>query len=292
MEKPTKIILCADDYALSPGVSRAIRHLVLQKRVSATSIMVTSHGWEKDAEALKQLTADIDIGLHITLTDQTSLSNMPTMAPKKQLPTVGSLLKNSIFGQINKSEIRGEIEQQIAAFQSVMGRFPDYLDGHHHVHQFPQIRDVFVNCCQSFKSTETFYVRATTESVSTILKRNISIFKTIMISIFGQAFKSSAVQAELSTNTGFSGMYNYAKSNQERLALDMVVFRDAMNHFLIGARENMIIMCHPGFVDKQLIRFDSLTWQREAEYKLLASKEHANLLAQHGVMIGRFSRHQ
>tara|TARA_B100001964_G_C13816205_1_gene415236 strand:+ start:104 stop:445 length:342 start_codon:yes stop_codon:yes gene_type:complete len=113
-----------------------------------------------------------------------------------------------------------------------------------------------------------------------------------MISIFGQAFKSSAVQAELSTNTGFSGMYNYAKSNQERLALDMVVFRDAMKHFLIGARENMIIMCHPGFVDKQLIRFDSLTWQREAEYKLLASKEHANLLAQHGVVIGRFSRHQ
>lgn len=291
MEKPTKIILCADDYALSPGVSRAIRHLVLQKRVSATSIMVTSHGWEKDAEALKQLNADIDIGLHITLTDQTSLSNMPTMAPKKQLPTVGSLLKNSIFGQINKSEIRGEIEQQIAAFQSVMGRFPDYLDGHHHVHQFPQIRDVFVNCCQSFKSTETFYVRATTESVSTILKRNISIFKTIMISIFGQAFKSSAVQAELSTNTGFSGMYNYAKSNQERLALDMVVFRDAMKHFLIGARENMIIMCHPGFVDKQLARLDSLTWQREAEYKLLASEEYTKLLAEHRVTIGRFSYH-
>ena len=291
MEQLTKIILCADDYALSPGVSRAIRNLVLQKRVSATSIMVTSHGWEKDAEALKQLNADIDIGLHITLTDQTCLSDMPGTAPKRQLPTVGSLLKNCFLGQINQSEIRGEIEQQIATFESVMGRFPDYLDGHHHVHQFPQIRDVFVNCCESFKPTETFYIRATTESLGTILRRNISISKTILISTFGQALKSSAAQAELSTNTGFSGIYNYPKSNPERLEFDMVIFREAMRHFLIGTKENMIVMCHPGFVDEQLTRLDSLTWQREAEYKLLASEEYTKLLAEHRVTIGRFSYH-
>ena len=40
MERPRKIVLCADDYGLSLGVSRGIRELLEMGRLSATSCMV------------------------------------------------------------------------------------------------------------------------------------------------------------------------------------------------------------------------------------------------------------
>ena len=33
---PRRIVLCADDYGISPGVNRAIRHLIIRKRINAT----------------------------------------------------------------------------------------------------------------------------------------------------------------------------------------------------------------------------------------------------------------
>ena len=39
------LILCADDYALTEGVSRAIGELAAARRLSATSVMVTTPHW-------------------------------------------------------------------------------------------------------------------------------------------------------------------------------------------------------------------------------------------------------
>ena len=35
-----RLILCADDYGISPGVNRAIRELIARGRLNATSVMV------------------------------------------------------------------------------------------------------------------------------------------------------------------------------------------------------------------------------------------------------------
>ena len=46
------IILCADDYAMTEGVSRAIGELAAAQRLSATSVMVTSPHWPATAPRL------------------------------------------------------------------------------------------------------------------------------------------------------------------------------------------------------------------------------------------------
>ena len=46
------IILCADDYALTEGVSRAIGELAAAQRLSATSVLVTSAHWPAAAPRL------------------------------------------------------------------------------------------------------------------------------------------------------------------------------------------------------------------------------------------------
>ena len=46
------IILCADDYALTEGISRAIGELAAAQRLSATSVLVTSAHWPAMAPRL------------------------------------------------------------------------------------------------------------------------------------------------------------------------------------------------------------------------------------------------
>ena len=82
------IILCADDYAMTEGVSRAIGELAAARRLSATSV----HGrprahWPAMAPAAAACTAaHLAIGLHLNLTLGAPLGPMPRLAPGGELP--------------------------------------------------------------------------------------------------------------------------------------------------------------------------------------------------------------
>ena len=43
-----RIILCADDYGMSPGVNRAIRDLIERRRINATSVMMVGPAIGRD----------------------------------------------------------------------------------------------------------------------------------------------------------------------------------------------------------------------------------------------------
>ena len=51
-ERAADIILCADDYGISPAVSAAIRDLIARGRINATSVMVVAPKFDRD-EATK-----------------------------------------------------------------------------------------------------------------------------------------------------------------------------------------------------------------------------------------------
>src|ERR1700753_1826570 len=69
---PRRIWLCADDYGISPGVNRAIRDLIGQGRLNATSVMVVGPAIGRhEARGLQPVAAEsrrCAIGLHVTLT--------------------------------------------------------------------------------------------------------------------------------------------------------------------------------------------------------------------------------
>ena len=136
----TPLVVCADDYALTPGVSRAIRELIAAGRISATSVMTVCPWWAEEAAALAAVAGAADIGLHLTLTDQSPLGAMPTLAPVGRLPPIDRLVRASILGRLPVAEIEAEIERQLVAFVEVWKRPPAHVDGHHHVHQLPGVR--------------------------------------------------------------------------------------------------------------------------------------------------------
>ncbi len=45
---------------------------------------------------------------------------------------------------LRPEDLEVEIARQFSAFQSAFGRAPDYVDGHQHIHVFPQIREALL----------------------------------------------------------------------------------------------------------------------------------------------------
>ena len=146
---PRRIWLCADDYGLSPGVNRAIRDLIGRGRLNATSAMMVGPAIGRDeVSALQAVAASSSrcaIGLHATLT-----------APFRPLtmhfqPIDGGmffglpkLLRAGLLRRLDPEIIHAELIVQLAAFNEVFGRAPDFVDGHQHVQLFPQVRDAFL----------------------------------------------------------------------------------------------------------------------------------------------------
>ena len=110
------IILCADDYGLSPGVSQAIRMLAAANRISATSAIVTRPNWPREAAALKPLMSGIAVGLHLNLTLGAPLGNNSHLARHGQFPRLRRLTLAVYSGQLRFAEIASEIERQLDAF--------------------------------------------------------------------------------------------------------------------------------------------------------------------------------
>src|SRR5690349_18810408 len=114
MDAPRKIVLCADDYGLSPGVSRGIRELLSHGRLSATSCMTVSPEFAEDGPLLQPFFDTADIGLHFTLTAEQSVS---------------SVLIAGWLRRLSRCEIAHDLKRQLDQFTSVIGRPPAYIDG-------------------------------------------------------------------------------------------------------------------------------------------------------------------
>lgn len=260
---PANLVVCADDYALTPGVSRAIRELIAAGRISATSVMTVCPYWPDEGPALAAVAGSSDIGLHVTLTDHVPLGAMPVLAPAGRLPPVGKLLRASLLGQLPLAEIEAEIERQLSALVEVWKRPPSHVDGHHHVHQLPGVRGALLRVLGRLSGPRP-YIRACHEPLSRILARGVARQKALVISALGAGFARAAARQGFETNDGFSGVYDLATDGHRLDAL----FAGFVRH--LGSRP--IAMCHPGYSDTTLAALDSMTAQRDAERAFLAGE--------------------
>lgn len=283
MPNAKRLVVCADDYGFTPGVSRAIRELLAARRISATSVMTVSEFWPGEAAALKAVAGDADIGLHLTLTDQRALGPIKGLAEDGRLPPMPALYKAAIQRWLPLPEIRAELDRQIAAFVSIYGRPPDHIDGHHHVHQLPGIRDLVIEAAANLpRQGRPTWVRCCYEAPSVVLRRGIAPAKALFIGSFGLALRRRAVRRGVATNAGFSGAYDYTAR-----ALDP---RALFRAFVAGGGDNMLVMCHPGYVDAVLAARDGMLSAREAEVAYLAGPDWPALLEANELDLGPLRR--
>jgi predicted glycoside hydrolase/deacetylase ChbG (UPF0249 family) len=276
MTATRRITLCADDYGISPGVNRAIVDLIARGRLNATSVMTVGAALERsDVAALNEAAAtnpNCAIGLHLTLTAPFRPLTMyfRPLDGGTFLP-LGTMLRLATLRRLDPEIMRGEIAAQLAAFTELFGRAPDYVDGHQHVHLFPQVRDAFLGAVKD--AAPDAWVRQCGRPARRPRRGGA---KALLLDILSVEFRRRAARTALATNTGFAGAYDFTKAGD---------FAALMAGFLAGIPDGGLVMCHPGFVDDMLIALDPLTHQREREYQFLASDDFARLLDAQGVRL-------
>jgi predicted glycoside hydrolase/deacetylase ChbG (UPF0249 family) len=270
------VALCADDYALSPGVDEGILALAAQKRISAFSCMTASERWPAAAAALRPLFDTIDIGVHFTLTQLAPLGPMPHVAPDGAFPPMGRLYARAALRAIDAGEIAQELERQLSAFRAATGREPDFLDGHHHVHQLPVVRDVVARIW----GKRSGWIRNTATPLANIFSRGIAWRRAIVIASYGRAARRVWTAAGIKTNADFAGVRNFT----ERGSYGVLV-----RAYLNGAQPGLLIMCHPGHPDDELGKIDHVVASRADELAYLSSAEFPADLAAAGCEVARLS---
>lgn len=271
------IVLCADDYAIAPGVSRAILDLIRRGQLTATSCMTISPFWPEHAGWILPERDKADIGLHLTLTDSAPLSAMPHLAPGGRLPSLGRLIALALSRRLDEAEIAGEVDRQIDRFESNFGHLPDYIDGHLHVHQLPVVRDIVISRIR--ESLPNAYVRVCVEPAAAILRRGIAVPRALVISALGRGFRTQAARAGIPSNRRFAGVRDFDEKEP---------YRTLMQRFLRDAPDGLLTMCHPGIADADLVAVDRVTTAREEEYRYLSSDEFPADLSAAGVSLSRF----
>lgn len=273
-----KVIVCADDYGISPGVGRAIRELIGLGRVSATGCMTGSRHWPAEAEPLRALRANADIGLHLTLTDHAPLGPMPDLAPEGRLPPLGRLMGLAFLGRLERREIAAELERQLDAFEAAMGGPPDFLDGHHHVHQLPVVREVVAEVYERRLRPHGAWVRYCDEPLAALPRIGVAPLRAAVISLIGRSWARRGRRRGIPGNRGFRGVRDFHEP----------AFAALFPRYLRDIGDGSLVMCHPGFADAELAAVEQVTAQRDDEYRYLASETYGADLAAAGVTVARF----
>lgn len=266
------IWLCADDYGISPSVNSGIRELIARGRLNATSVMVAApHLGAIEAGALKRLNESdkrAALGLHVTLTGpfKPLTAGFAPLRAGAFLP-LNEMLRAAASRRLKPALLEAEIAAQVRAFEHAFGRLPDFLDAHQHVHLFPQVRDAFLKTVAEM--TPNAWVRQCGRARAL---RRLHDRKTLMLDILSLRFRRKAARLGIDTNPAFAGTYNFGTK---------ATFSTIFPRFLAGLPDGGLIMCHPGFVDAELERLDTLTNLRERELEFFNSDYFPKILAAH-----------
>ncbi len=267
-----RIVLCADDYGISPAVSGAIRELILRRRINATSVMVVAPSFSRsEADTLRQAAGEhAAIGLHLTLSGPFRPLS-PHFAPlyRGAFFPLAAMARRALSRALVPALLDAEIAAQLAAFRDFFGRAPDYVDGHQHIHVFPQIGDALLRVVKH--AAPQAWLRQCGRAV----RKNLEP-KGLVLDALSRRLQRLAAARGVPTNPAFAGTYAFrAKADYAKL----------FPEFLDRLPEGSVVMCHPGKVDAELSRLDPLTDLREREYAFFSDAAFPQLLAAHGVTL-------
>jgi chitin disaccharide deacetylase len=271
------IWLCADDYGMSPAVNVAIRDLVVRGRINATSVMVIAPNfYRSEAVSLNILNARetrVAIGLHLTLTaPYQPLSRNFQPVRDGIFLSQREMARHSFLHRLQREVMEIEISSQLQEFIAAFGRLPDFIDGHQHVHLFPQIREALLRVVKDV--APNVWVRQCGR-IGPLHKR-LADGKAIALDVLSSGFRRLANRYGVRVNPAFAGTYGFAKDAD---------YIQIFPRFLRGLPDGSVVMCHPGFVDAELQRLDPLTTLREREYLFLIGNSLPGLLDAHGVTL-------
>lgn len=257
-----KLILCADDFGQTEAIDQAIIQLIEKKRLSATSCMTLSPRWQASA---KQITASIKkqaaIGLHLDFTHFGQAYAHP------------KLIALSYARLLNKMHIRNSINLQLDRFETALGMMPDYIDGHQHVHQLPQIRDVLLDVLNTRYTDNKPWLRIAKPPLN-------EGFKGLMIRLLGaNALARKAQKSGINYADCLLGVYGFVGNSEAYKGRFLKWIQDLL---AIKSEKAPILMCHPSLTSDDQ---DVIYKARLTEFEVFNSEFMDLAIKQNGIQL-------
>ncbi len=244
-----RLIVNADDFGLTAGVSRGILEAHRGGIVTSTTMLVNRAIDPALVEELKS--SGLGVGLHLNLTLGAPVSN------PKRVPSLvdgeGRFIRDAreAAARAMADEARIELGAQIDAFRRITGRFPTHLDSHHHVGRHDPIRELIFDFAKAIKVA----VRSQDDQV-----------------------RAAARRLRLRTPDHFLGESGpEAYWSSERLLAHLATLPDGVSEF----------MTHPGYFDQDLA-YSRYGRQREVELRGLTDPEVSEAIAARGIRLCHF----
>lgn len=266
---PKRLCICIDDVGLHSGINQAALELVARKRVHALACQVGGPGWPSAAPALRHLHA-VDVGLHLDLTECT------VAEPRHQL---GGLIAASMLRQLSPVHLTREIAAQLDRFEETIGRAPDFVDGHQHVHQLSQVRDELLSELERRGHVRT-WLRSTRRRKPLPGTWQMR-FKPWLIEHLGmRGLARMARERSYGQNEALLGVYDFTPSN--------LMYSALLYRWIEAAKDGDLLMCHPSL--PVIEQRDAILLARIAEFDVLSTSAFDEYLRAHHVTLAPLSQ--
>ena len=226
-----KIVINADDFGLSMGVSQAIDELMKLHAISDTTVMMLVPNVEYCAIQYPYVIKNHLAGVHLQL---------PGTIPK-QIITSKTIndeerIKKEDVLKLDKELVYNEWDYQISLFIKLFDQIPTHIDTHMGYHRSEEFREIYLQLAKKYGIP----VRGGEDPFADYLKKYNVCGTTKFV-------------------RGWSGKelpYGTLKEKLSALKKNCDPYKDIIE-----------VTCHPGWVDNTLLERSSLTYGREHDYQ-------------------------
>jgi len=253
-----KLIINADDYGRSPGVSRGILRAHQEGIVTSTTVMVNQPDVESQlAEALN--CPKLGLGLHLVF------SAWRPILPPEAIPSLVDsdglfLSQHELWAraeEVSPAHLHAEFRAQMERFQRLAGRLPDHVDCHHFVHLYPPFFQVYAELAAEFHTP-----------LRVPFPPEADFRRAVATLPYLEEFPLDLVRGMVVTNSALLESRHLSHPDhfistffgREALTLDYLLH--LLRTLPDGTSE---LMCHPGYDDQALA---GSTYRREREIEL------------------------
>lgn len=253
------LIVNADDYGHTPGVSAGIREAHLRGIVTSTSVMMNRPDAENGLKTAAEVCPGLGMGVHLVLTSGTPVlppGRIPGLVqPNGSFYKLDGFLER--FNTLDLEEIRAEWNAQVEKFIRVAGRTPDHLDSHHHSSYFtPALLEMMLKLaeqlhCPIRKPFGPGSAEASDYLPSELSRQNTSQFRRVLSS-----------HPVVTADRFIGSFYDETATTQSLVKiLEEIALDEKFRTFEL--------MCHPAHVDDALRECSDYNKQRDRERLLL-----------------------
>ena len=148
------LIVNADDYGLTEGISRGILHAHREGIVTSTSVIALGPAYPKVAPWLGE-EEHLGVGVHLAAVGEDppllSAAEIPSLVGRRGhlCDTYSAFVGRALVGRINPEELRLEFTAQLQSVQA-LGLRITHLDAHQHLQLWPSVCSVVIDLATRF----------------------------------------------------------------------------------------------------------------------------------------------